>query len=43
LGQVNEVIGGVAHGAHDNDNIVAGLLGINYALGHALNAVSIGD
>ena len=43
LGQVEQLVGGVAHGRHDDADVVAGLLGVDDPLRHPLDAVGVGD
>ena len=42
VGQVAQLIGGVAHGRHHHDHRMAGLARRDDALGHALDAVGVG-
>ena len=43
LGEVAQLVGGVAHGGDHHDDVLAGLLGGDDALGDSLDAVSVGD
>ena len=43
LGQVDQLVGGVAHRGDDDDDLVAGLLGVDDPLGDPLDAVGVGD
>jgi hypothetical protein len=42
-GLVEELVGRVAHGGHDDDHVVAVLLRLDDALGHALDALGVRD
>ena len=41
LGQVEKFVGGVAHRRDDHDNVVAGLLRLDDALGHTADAIGV--
>ena len=43
LGEVEQLVGGVAHRGDDDDDVVAGLAGVDDALGDPLDAVGVGD
>ena len=43
LGEVEELVRGVAHRGHDDDDIVAGLLGVDDPARHALDAGGVSD
>ena len=43
LGQVEQLVGGVAHRRDDDTDVVAGLLGGDDALGDPLDALGVGD
>jgi hypothetical protein len=43
VGEVEQFVGGVAHGAHGDDHVIAGLAGLNDALGDPLDALGVGD
>jgi hypothetical protein len=43
LGEFDELVGGVAHRRDDDDHMVTRALGVDDALGYALDAVSVGD
>ena len=42
LGEVDQLVGGVAHRRHDHDDVVAGLAGVDDALGDPLDALGVG-
>ena len=42
LGEVEQLVGGVAHRGHDDDHVVAGPSGVDDALRDALDALGIG-
>src|SRR5690606_16076935 len=41
-GQVEQLVGGVAHGGHDDGDLVAGAVGLHDALRHASDRVDVG-
>jgi hypothetical protein len=41
--EVEQLVGRVAHGADGHDDVVARLAGLDDALGHALDALGVGD
>ncbi len=43
LGEVDELVGGVAHGADHHDDVVTGALGLRHPLRDALDAGGVGD
>ena len=43
VGEVQEVVGGVAHGGDDHDHLVAGVAGLGHSPGDPADAVGIGD
>ena len=43
LGEVEQLVGGVAHRRHDDHDVVAGLAGVDDALGDPLDALGVGD
>ena len=43
LGEVEQLVGGVAHRRHGDDDVVAGLAGVDDALGDPLDALGVGD
>ena len=43
LGEVDQLVGGVAHRRHGDHDVVAGLAGVDDALGDPLDALGVGD
>ena len=42
-GEIEQLVGAVAHGGDRDDDVVAGLLGVGDATGHALDGVGVGQ
>ena len=43
LGELDQLVGGVAHGRDDDGDVVAGLLGVDDAFGDPLDPLGVGD